>query len=83
MRTDTNRMRNYFRTRPTLQDAGLSEALYRVGALAAQDLGRQSPDAPDTDAGEPAGCQVVDEHPSAAITLALPARPTARKVRMP
>ena len=45
------RSKNYFRIRPTLQDAGLSEALYRVGALAANDLRRQDPDAEAVEVG--------------------------------
>lgn len=51
MRTDTKY--NYFRTRPTLRNAGLSEALYRVGQLAAEDLNRQNPAATTTDAACP------------------------------
>jgi hypothetical protein len=50
MRTDTKYNENYFCSRPTLQDTGLSDALYRVGQLAAEDLRRQNPRAAATDA---------------------------------
>lgn len=70
MRTDTKY--NYFRKRPTLQDAGLSEALYRVGQLAAADLNRQNPAATITDESGPPVKDAVGEmsHQTPAVSLA-------------
>jgi hypothetical protein len=62
--------KNYFRIRLKLQDAGLSEALYRVGALAANDLRRQGLGHTTTDAGCPTSSDAVGEAPRAAVSAA-------------